>query len=66
MTGYWSTEVVFSFRLYFSNMGMVAVEGASFGWHKIEAIGLDGKGRRTIFDKAERPRGLFVDQGQGG
>jgi hypothetical protein len=43
-------------------MGMVEVSGASYGWHKIEAIGLDGKHRRVIVDDVEKPRGLFVDE----
>ena len=49
-------------RLYFSNMDMVAITGVSYSWHKIEAIGLDGTGRRTVVETAEKPRGLFIDQ----
>ena len=56
----------FTFRLYFTNMGMVAVDGVSFAWHKVEAIGVDGEGRRTILDQATKPRGLYTDQSAGG
>ena len=48
-------------RLYFSNMDMVEISGATYSWHKIEAIGLDGTGRRTVVETAEKPRGLFID-----
>ena len=52
-------------RLYYSNMGQVVAGGVSYSWHKIEMINLDGTQRRTIYNLAERPRGLFIDVEKG-
>ncbi len=42
-------------------MAQVVVNGASYSWHKIEMVNLDGTNRRTIYNMAERPRGLYLD-----
>uniref|UniRef100_X2AU42 HYR domain-containing protein n=1 Tax=Capitella teleta TaxID=283909 RepID=X2AU42_CAPTE len=49
--------------LYYSNMGFVEVDGASYAWHKIEGVSLsDIEERRVIIDSVERPRGLTLTE----
>ena len=50
-------------RLYFANLGQSSpkLDGAVFTWHRIEMIGLDGRGRRTIVTDVDKPRSLQLD-----
>ena len=52
-------------RLYYTNMDQIVAGGVSYSWHKIEMINLDGTQRRTIYNLAERPRGLSIDLNKG-
>ena len=49
-------------KLYFTNMGSVSVYENTYHWSRIEFIGLDGTGRKTIVDDVGMPRGLYLDQ----
>ena len=52
-------------KLYYSNMGSVEVYDDVYSWSRIEFIGLDGKGRKTIVDNVGMPRDLYLDQANG-
>lgn len=52
-------------KLYYTNMGEIVIGDITHAWHRIELIGLDGTGRKTIVDDVDKPRGLFIDSDGG-
>ena len=49
--------------LYFTNEDSATVDGATYSWHHIEVVDLDGGNRRrtVVTEGLQLPRGLWAD-----